>query len=89
LEVEMTDLFAAASMPLPEPAKEPRKNQTVLEEYMTRPETCHALNIPSHVLKYAIEKRKLELFAVNGRIKVKTREVMKFLDMRSKEFEQK
>jgi hypothetical protein len=84
----MSDLFSAASMPLPEPSKEPRKNQTVLEEYMTRPETCRALNIPSHVLKYAIDKRKLELFAVNGRIKVKTKEVIKFLDARAKELEQ-
>jgi hypothetical protein len=75
-------------MPLPETSKEPRKNQTVLEEYMTRPETCRALNIPSHVLKYAIEKRKLELFAVNGRIKVKTKEVIKFLDARAKDLEQ-
>jgi hypothetical protein len=83
----MDDLFSAASMPLPEPSKEPRKNQTVLEEYMTRPETCRALDIPSHVLKYAIEKRKLELFAVNGRIKVKTKEVIKFLDARASELE--
>jgi hypothetical protein len=84
----MTDLFSAASMALPEPSKEPRKNQTVLEEYMTRPEACRALDIPSHVLKYAIEKRKLELFAVNGRIKVKTKEVIKFLDARAKELEE-
>jgi hypothetical protein len=83
----MTDLFSVASVPLPEPAQVPRKNQTVLEEYLTRPEACRALNIPSHVLKYAIDKRKLELFAVNGRIKLKTKEVIKFLDARAKELE--
>lgn len=83
----MTDLFSVAAVPVPEPAHEPRKNRTVLEEYMTRPETCRALNIPSHVLKYAIEKRKLELFAVNGRIKLKTNDVIKFLDARAKGLE--
>jgi hypothetical protein len=71
----MTDLFAV---------QEPRKNQIVLEQFMTPPEICRALKVPAHVLKYAMDNGQLDVYAINGRIKLKTDEVIKFKEERAK-----
>jgi hypothetical protein len=71
----MTDLFTA---------QEPRKNQIILEQFMTPPEICRALKAPAHVIKYAMDKGQLDVYAINGRIKLRTQEVIKFLEARAK-----
>jgi hypothetical protein len=72
----MTDLFTA---------QEPKKNQIVLEQFMTPPEICRALKVPAHVIKYAMDKGQLDVFAINGRIKLRTEEVTKFIEERAKQ----
>ena len=72
----MSDLFVAQ--------QEPSKNQIVLEQDMTPPEICRAFKAPAHVIKYAMDKGQLDVYAINGRIKLKTEEVSKFLEERAK-----
>jgi excisionase family DNA binding protein len=71
----MTDLSAA---------QERGKNQIVLEQYMTTTEICRALNLPHHVIKYALDKGKLAAYAINGRLKLKTEEVLKLKEERDR-----
>jgi hypothetical protein len=80
LEVEMTDLFSTA--PRIVEAPKVRENQTVFEQYMTPPELSRALKIGAHVLKHAMDSGQLEIFAINGRIKLRTEEVLAFVDAR-------
>ena len=75
----MSDLFAA---------QEPSKNQIVLEQFITPPEICRALKVAAHVLKYAMDKGQLDVYAINGRIKLKTDDVIKFKEERAKRLAQ-
>jgi len=78
----MTDLFSSA--PRIVEAPKVKENQVVFEQYMTPPELSRALKIGAHVLKHAMDSGKLEMFAINGRIKLRTEEVLTFLDERAK-----
>jgi hypothetical protein len=76
----MTDLFSTVS-PQRE-APKPKENQVIFEKYMTPPELSRALKIGAHVLKHAMDSGQLEMFAINGRIKLRTEEVLTFLEAR-------
>jgi hypothetical protein len=77
----MNDLFSTTPLQLEAPR--PRKSQVIFEQYMTPPELSRALKIGAHVLKHAVDRGRLETFAINGRIKLRTEEVLTFLDERA------
>jgi hypothetical protein len=71
----MTDLFGT---------KGPVKSQIIIEEYMMPSESAHAFHVPTYVIKNGMDYGHLEMFLINGKIKVKSEEVRKFLEERAK-----
>ena len=76
----MTDLFSSVARNVQ--AIKVKENQIVFEQYMTPSELSRALKIGAHVLKHAMDSGQLEMFAINGRIKLRTEEVLAFVDAR-------
>jgi hypothetical protein len=72
----MTDLF--------QQDKALKKDQTIIDEYMTPSEYCRARKLPSgYAIKVAMDTGKIDSFLINGRLKLKTEQADKHLEERA------
>jgi hypothetical protein len=74
----VTDLFTTTI-----PEKPLKKDQTIIDPYMTPPEFCRAFKASAYAIKVAMDTGKIESFLINGRVKVRTEEAVKYLEERS------
>jgi len=71
----MNDLFGR-----PIPGK---RDLTVIDPYMTPPEFSRAFKASAYAVKVAMDTGKIESFLINGRVKIKTEEAIKYLEERA------
>lgn len=72
----MTDLFATDDKSL-------KKDRTIIDPYMTPPEFCRAFKASAYAIKVAMDAGKIDLFLINGRVKIRTEEALKYLEDRA------
>ena len=75
----MTDLFGSEIKDRPL-----KKDQTIIDPYMTPPEFCRAFKASAYAIKVAMDTGKIELFLINGRVKIRTEEAAKYIEERPK-----
>jgi hypothetical protein len=74
----MTDLFSSAQN------KALKKDQTIIDEYMTPPEYVRARKLASgYSTKVAMDTGKIDSFLINGRLKLKTEQADKYHEERA------
>ena len=75
----MTDLFTTETKEAPL-----KKDQTIIDPYMTPPEFCRAFKASAYAIKVAMDTGKIESFLINGRVKVRTEEAARYLQEHSR-----
>jgi hypothetical protein len=75
----MTDLFGSEIKD-----RSLKKDQTIVDPYMTPPEFCRAFKASAYAIKVAMDTGKIESFLINGRVKIRTEEAAKYIEERPK-----